>query len=141
MKTTEEIAVQVREALAEYGGEFRPCAFFDVRLDCIRVVVRDCSILETRINEALTVLEDNYYQESGKRRYVGFTIKGAAYFCKHHGFDLSVPVNIGKLLDAILTSFPSKMAELAVDGIARPLAEEERIEKVDLSGALPQPAH
>ena len=140
MKTPEQIEAQVREAFAE-SGHFRACAFFDIRLDCIRVIARDCSILETRINEVFTVLEDNYYQESGKKRYVGFTIKGAAHFCKQHGFDISVPINIGELLDAILTSFPSKLAELAVDGIARPLVVEEEIERVDISGALPQPAH
>ena len=138
MKTPEEIGDQVRDALAGESGKFRPCAFFDVRLDCIRVIVRDCSVLETRINEALTVLEDNYYLESGKRRYIGFTIKGAAHFCQRNGFDLSVPIDISKLLDAILANFPGRLAELAVDGIARPLVEDENIEHVDISGALPR---
>jgi len=140
MKNADEIRAQVQSALAEHGGTFRPCAYFDVRLDCIRVVTRDCSIMETRINEVLTVLEDNYYQESNQRRYIGFTIKGAAHFCKERGLDISVPIDISELLDAILASFPSKMVELAVDGIARPIVEDERIDQVDLSGALPQPA-
>jgi hypothetical protein len=140
MKTANEVGIQVRAALAD-SGDFRACVFFDVRLDCIRVIARDCSVLETRINEALTVLEDNYYHESGKKRYVGFTIKGAAHFCKEHGFDIAVPVNISQLLDVILAAFPGKMAELAVDGIARPLVEEQQIGPVDLSGALPQVAY
>jgi len=141
MNTSEEIGGQVRAALAGESGDFRPCAFFDVRLDCIRVIVRDCSVLEIRINEALTVLEDSYYQESGKRRYIGFTIKGAAHFCKRNGFDLSAPIDISRLLDAVLANFPGRLAELAVDGIARPLVEDTNIDSVDISGALPQPAY
>jgi hypothetical protein len=133
MKTTEEIGALVRAAFAS-SDAFRPCAFFDDRLDCIRVIARDCSVLETRINETLTVLEDNYYFESGKKKYVGFTIKGARYFCRQHGFDLATPIEVSKLLDAVLTSFPDKMVELVVDGIARPLVNEEKIERVEVSG-------
>src|SRR5450432_3435060 len=90
MNTPEQISALVREVFAGASGEFRTCAFFDDRLDCIRVIARDCSVLETRINQSLTVLEDNYYQDSDRkhRQYVGFTIKGARYFCYEHGFDL-----------------------------------------------------
>jgi hypothetical protein len=134
MKTSEQIGAQVRGAFAGASGEFRPCAFFDDRLDCIRVVARDCSVLETRINQSLTVLEDNYYQESDRKQYVGFTIKGARHFCYEHGFDLNSPIDISKLLDAILKAFPELAVELFVNGIARPLVKEGKIERVEVSG-------
>ncbi|MFZ3212373.1 MAG: hypothetical protein WA188_12745 [Terriglobales bacterium] len=134
MKTPEEISALVRETFAGATGEFRPCAFFDDRLDCIRVIARDCSVLETRINQNLTVLEDNYYQESDRTPYVGFTIKGARHFCSEHGFDLKYPINISELLDAILKAFPDLAVELFVNGIARPLVKEEKIERVEVSG-------
>lgn len=126
MKTPEEIGALVRDTFAGATGEFRPCAFFDDRLDCIRVIARDCSVLETRINQYLTVLEDNYYQESDRSPYVGFTIKGARHFCSEYGFDLNYPINISELLDAILKAFPDLAVELFVNGIARPLVKEER---------------
>jgi hypothetical protein len=135
MKSPEQIDAFVREAFKEVSGEFHPCAFFDARLDCIRIIARDCSVLETRINETLTVLEDNYYPESGGKKYVGFTVKGARYFCQRHGLSLSTPISISALLDALLAAFPDQIVELVVDGIARPLVEEEKLERVDVSGA------
>jgi hypothetical protein len=139
MKTPEEIAAQVKEAFGGKVGRFRPCAFFDDRLDCIRVIARDCSVLETRVNQYITVLEDNYYPESGEQRYVGFTIKGARHFCQQHNFDLSAPIEMSALLDAILASFPEVAVDFFVNLIARPLVEQEKIKRVDVSGALPQP--
>jgi hypothetical protein len=136
----EEIGALVRETFEGASGEFRPCAFFDVRLDCIRVIARDCSVLETRINPCLTVLEDNYYQEVGRKQYVGFTVKGARYFCNKYGLSMSVPIQIGALLDAILKAFPDLTVEFFVNGIARPLVQEGKIETVDVSGATGRPA-
>ena len=136
----EEIAAQVKEAFAGKPGKFRPGAFFDDRLDCIRVIARDCSVLETRVNRLITVLEDNYYTESGDKQYVGFTVKGARHFCKEHNLDLSAPIEMSALLDAILASFPDVAVQLFVNAVARPLVKEEKIRKVDVSRALPQPA-
>ncbi len=141
MKTVEEIRSQVKGAfLQKPHGSFRPCAYFDDRLDCIRVIARDCSVLETRINPTLTVLEDNYYKESGKKQYVGFTLKGARHFCQEHHIDLSMPIDISYLLDTILAAFPGLAVEFFVNGIAKPLVQEEKINKVDVSGAISQPA-
>lgn len=139
MKTPEQIAAQVKEAFGGRPGKFRPCAFFDDRLDCIRIIARDCSVLETRVNRFITVLEDNYYPESGQRRYVGFTIKGARHFCQEHNLDLSAPIQMSALLDAVLAGFPDVAVELFVNAIARPLVEEKKIKQVDVSSALPQP--
>jgi hypothetical protein len=139
MKTSEEIVAQVKQAFAGKPEKFRPCAFFDDRLDCIRVIARDCSVLETRINKFITVLEDNYCEESGEKRYVGFTVKGARHFCQEHAFDLSTPIEMTALLDAILDSFPEVAVELFINAIAKPLVKAEKIKSIDVSGALPQP--
>ena len=88
----------VREALA-CQGEFRPCAWFDSPLDCIRIVVRDCSHSEIRINRFLTVLEANY---SNEPEYIGFTLKGMRHLCKEHGIRLDTPVKLAQLFDVIL---------------------------------------
>src|SRR5262245_32036706 len=55
---TEEMGKQIR-TLFPAGSAFKPFVIFDERLDCIRVVARDCSVTEIRINTLLTVLEDN----------------------------------------------------------------------------------
>jgi hypothetical protein len=143
MQTSEELTVLVRATFADMPGSFRPGAFFDERLDCIRVIAKDCSFLETRINENLTVLEDNYAKDSDPTPYVGFTIKGARHFCSENGFSLNAPIQISALLDAVLKSFPGVLVEVFVNGVARPLVKNKRIEQVEVwgvPGQLLQPA-
>lgn len=128
----EKIDRNVKDAFGEGWKGFRPCAYFDERLDCIRVVTRDCSVLETRINPVLTLLEDNYHSESKGKRYVGFTIKGASHFCHQRGISLAAPVNIGKLLDAIAAQFPDTLVQLAVE-IAKPIVQADpEIEQITI---------
>jgi hypothetical protein len=134
MNRLDKLGALVRESFGGASGEFRPCAFFDVRLDCIRVIARDCSVLETRINPYLTVLEDNYYQGVGRKQYVGFTVKGARHFCSEHGLSLAAPIEMSALLDAILKAFPDLAVEFFVNGIARPLVQDGGIERVETTG-------
>lgn len=102
---TETLAALVRGTFREETGEFRPCAFFDEPLDCIRVMTRDCSVTETRVSDLMTVLEDSYYDPgSGGKRFVGFTIKGAKHFCNARDFRLTAPIRLTELLDAVLAS-------------------------------------
>ncbi len=138
MKTQEQIGELVKEAFSGESGGFRPCAFFDDRLDCIRVIARDCSVLEVRVNETLTVLVDNY-PETGQNRYVGFTVKGARHFCQQHGFDLATPIKVSELLDAVLATFPELVVQLFVDLVARPLIRDEKIDRVDIFGLIQHP--
>jgi hypothetical protein len=91
--------------------------------------------LEIRVNQNLTVLEDNYHQDRGRNTYVGFTVKGARHFCVEHGLSMSAPIEIGALLDAILKAFPDLAVEFFVNGIARQLVQEGNIERVDVSRA------
>jgi len=124
--TPESVGEHVRAA---FGGrpEFRPGAYFDEDLDCIRVRVRDCSVTEWRVSPQLTVLEDNYADEaSGRELYVGFTIKGARHFCREHGIDLSVPVKLSKLLDRILAESSEGAVRVTINKIAKPLVEREK---------------
>jgi hypothetical protein len=137
MTTEEKIGALVNDALRNHD-EFRPFVVFDAQLDCVRVVARDCSVTERRVNEILTVLEDNYYAAARGKQYVGFTIKGAKHFCQEQGFTLSTPVRLTEILDRILATFPEVAVRLAVDAIARPLVEETpEIQKIDLSGTRP----
>jgi hypothetical protein len=137
-ETAEQIGNQIRGALHGRSTKFRPCAFFDDRLDCIRVIARDCSVLETRINKHMTLLEDNY-AESEQKRYVGFTVKGARHFCKQNNIDLSTPVDISRLLDAILANSPEPAVQMSIRLVARPLIKKEKLKHVDIPPSLEQP--
>jgi hypothetical protein len=140
MITPEKIELLVKKSLDGESGEFRACAFFDDSLDCIRVVARDCSVTEIRVNPIITVLEANYPKG---RKCVGFTIKGARHLCQTYGLNPSAPIKISLLLDAILSACPDVMAEAFVDHVARPLIRDEGIEQVELgqvSELTPQPA-
>jgi hypothetical protein len=142
MKTAEEIRANIREDFSADLGKFHSCAFFDDRLDCIRVIGSDCSVTETRVNGLITVLEANYPPE-GRRKCVGFTIKGARHFCKEHNLNLTTPIKISDLLDAILIAMPNVVVETFIDCLARPLVTEQKIEQVEpatVSGVLPQEA-
>src|SRR5438477_5795605 len=127
MKTHEELKQLVKASFSGAEAAFRPCAFFDERLDCIRVIARNCSVLEERINERVTVLIDSYYPELGRRQYVGFTIKGAKHFCREQGWDSSRSIKMTALLDALLATFPELVVEWFIERVAKPLTQEEKI--------------
>ena len=83
----ESSEVWVGDLFGEYKpNPFRPMAYYDKHLDCIRVEIRDCSITEHRCGEILTVLEDNH-PENDQGKYVGFTIKGVGHVFE----ELSLP--------------------------------------------------
>lgn len=138
MKTLEEIETLVKGMGA--STEFRPCAFFDEGLDCIRVIARDCSVLEERVNDRVTVLIDSYYPQPGRKQYVGFSFKGARHFCKEHGWDTAKSIGMAEFLDAVLASSPELVVQWFMDIVARPLVREENIEQVELPDGTPQRA-
>ena len=140
MKTSDDIRTLVREAFSGQRGEFRPCAFFDDRLDCIRVMVRDCSVLEERISARVTVLLDNHYPGPGRRQCVGFTIKGARHFCLENSIPLGAPVRISTILDALTARSPEIVVQWFIDFVAKPLIEEGKIEDIEVPNLEPQTA-
>ena len=83
---------------------FRPCAYFDKHMDCIRVELRDCSVKEVRISEYLTLHLDNRPDE-GQSHYVGITIKGIKHLFTEHNLPLDGIVRITQLLDLAAKTF------------------------------------
>jgi|SRR5437867_3666064 len=136
MKTSDEIKALVADAFSGSSGGFRPCAFFDEGLDCIRVIVRDCSTLEERISDRVTVLLDNYYPGPGRRQYAGFTIKGARHFCLENNISLEVPVKISDILNVLMARSPEIVVQWFVDQVAKPLVQEGQIEDVEVPAGL-----
>ena len=99
------------------AATFKPVAYYDEQLDCVRIIVRDCSVTEKRINEFLTIAEDNY-PATVADRYVGFTVKGVRHFISStQGATQSV--EIGTVLEQMLQELP----KLIDDGEAKTLVE------------------
>ena len=134
MKSGDEIRQAIGAEFPEGFGDFRPCAFFDAEMDCIRVVARDCSALETRVNTWFTILEANYPAKRANE-CVGFTLKGARHFCETQKLDPRTPIQMSVLLDAIVRAMPDAVIQTVVEHLARPMVEEHKIEQV-----LPQAA-
>lgn len=101
--------------LAENLKEFRPFAYFDKQLDCVRVKFCDCSVTDVRMNPYITVLKpnDGPMRESG--RNAGFTIKGMAYVCNEANIPLKAGLSLVALLDALVKMFPDSASKMLRD--------------------------
>jgi hypothetical protein len=88
---------------------FRPVAYFNIHMDCIRIELRDCSFTEERVNKHITLLEDNY---PGPHREVvaGIMIKGIKHLFIECGLRLEGIVQVTTILDQLVKRYP-KFAE------------------------------
>lgn len=89
--------------MAENLNEFKPFAYFDKHMDCVRVKFQDCSVTEVRLNRFLTVLKPNHNKSNG---IAGFTIKGFAYLFNGLGWSKDNPYKVAELLNAIVSKYP-----------------------------------
>ena len=108
MKTSSEKVST--EALKQFCGAypiqpFRPLAYYDKHLDCIRIQVKDCSFTEVRANRVFTLWYENHVTQ---KKTVGFTIKGVKHQFVTWGLPESGPVYVAKILDAILQHYPEQ---------------------------------
>jgi len=90
--------------MAENLRDFKPFAYFDKHLDCIRVKIQDCRSVEVRLNRFLTILKS--YNKDGSSTNVGFTIKGIAHLFSELGLDREGIFKIVDILNKILQKYP-----------------------------------
>jgi len=111
----------------QYGTRpFKPYAYYDEGLDCVRVTIRDCSTCELRINEWLTVLQDNDLESDPAP--IGFTLKGVRVLAGQRDEVL----NLIELLDACLKQDP-KEAIMAWVTMLKKVAHQAKLENVEFS--------
>jgi hypothetical protein len=80
---------------------------------------------------------DSYYPAPGRKRYVGFTIKGARHFCQRQGWPLSRSIQMADVLDALMASSPGIVVQWFMEQVAKPIVEDENTERIDVpDGAL-----
>ena len=115
MNRIEYIKAKMKEIFRGMSQEpFRPLAFYDKVFDRILIQTRDCSIMEVRINEILTMLEDNY-PEASENKHVGFAIECASAFCTRYGLlsDRTVgTVSLNAVLDSLCREFPGNSSAI-----------------------------
>lgn len=112
-------------------AEFKPLIYYDEGLDCVRVVVRDCSVVERRVNTFLTIYEDNY-PVPNEEPYVGFSLKGVKHFLVEHELPIKTTVPVVELLDQMIKAFPEDVVELIINSIAKPILSKTESPSVEL---------
>ena len=130
----EEQQLDLDQFLSKYLCEFRPFAYWDKHLDCIRVQIRDCSVTETRVNRIFTVLKANHCDYDLD---VGFTIKGVRHLFHEMGIPLSGVIRMSDLIHAIVEAFP----EQTVKNVTETLSESDAFLdlEVDLNETSQEP--
>jgi hypothetical protein len=111
--------------LADNLKPFRPYAYFDKHLDCVRVKLLDCSVTEERKNRFVTVLKPNHGAGSGGN--VGFMIKGIAHICNEAKIPLGAALTLIQVLDALIRCFPDAASKGVVEEFM-PWIREKNIE-------------
>ena len=120
---------ELQKYVAERLAEFKPFAYYDNHLDCIRVQIRDCSVLEERKNKIFTVLKANH-AKSGS--LVGFNIKGVRHLFEQLGLNRQACYKVADLMNAIVRLYPEDSVKRIADEFS-PVLEEENLEiRVDL---------
>ncbi|MEO0943674.1 MAG: hypothetical protein AAFY06_02380 [Pseudomonadota bacterium] len=117
----------------EIPQDFKPRAVFDVHLDCIRVLTRDTSVCEVRIDEFITIFRDNA-PLPGSPTYVGFSLKGVNHLLNEFGFDLHASYKLADIMDAIVRNRPASTMAVLLDLIS--IGEEIKQCELDFSDTL-----
>ena len=92
-------------------ADFRPVAYYDKHMDCIRVHTHDRSITEIRLSEYFTIYRCNN-RTLMDPEYVGFTIKGVRHLFDDIGLGLSGAHKLAEIIEGIVTKMPGEIAEL-----------------------------
>ena len=94
--------------------EFRPVAYFDKHMDCIRVLTHDRSVTEHRVNEFFTVYESNNRGDFDPQ-YVGFAIKGVKHLFNKVGLSLDKPHKLADIIDRLVKYSPGSVMSVTLD--------------------------
>jgi hypothetical protein len=105
------------------SGEFRPFAYYDKHLDCIRVQLIDCSFKEERKNRILTILRANHLEN----KPAGFNIKGVRYLSEQLGLSTTGIYKITDLIDKLVKFFPDSASQ-QVQQLFLPLLAQQDLE-------------
>jgi len=107
---------------AQKNAPFQPSAHYDRHMDCIRIILRDCSMCERRLNGVLTIIEDNY-PNSNQSSFAGLTIKGIKHLFSELGIPVGGVVHLTAVLDEIAKKYPEIIEDNEVKSIRRTIVD------------------
>ena len=88
-------------------GLFRPVAYYDKHMDCIRVYTHDRSVTELRVSEVFTVFENNSRGATQfEPEFVGMCIKGVRKLFDEIGLNIHGVYRLAEVIDAIVKYAP-----------------------------------
>lgn len=100
-------------------SEFRPFAYYDKHLDCIRVQLLDCSFKEERKHKIITVLSANHTEQN---TFAGFNIKGVRFVFEQMKLPATGVYKLTDLIDKLVKYFPdaaTRQVQVAFSPIMR----------------------
>lgn len=105
-----EQTTDAKSFVQAYGadGAFVPFAYFDKHLDCIRVRIRDCSVIEERLSRIFTI------QRTARAEApitVGFTIKGVRHLFQELELPANGPVKLADIINGIVKLYPDSFVK------------------------------
>lgn len=103
--------------------KFRPIAYYDEHMDCIRVQLQDCSFTEQRLSKYWTILRENH----GNNAFVGFNIKGVRHLCVELDISTDGVIKLTRLIDAIVKAYPDSSAQ-KIQKLFTPVLREEDLQ-------------
>lgn len=104
---------------------FRPFAYFDKHLDCIRVKIMDCSVTEVRLSRIFTVLRPNHGLQAKTGKNIGFTIKGIAHIFNELKIPLSGIRDLAEILDGIVKLYPDTAVKRVTEEFSQVLRDQK----------------
>jgi len=103
MKTTTPTSADSLEGILAQAAPFSPLAYLHSKMDCIRILFRNCSVVEYRMDEMFTFLHAAHQtNRDGSPVVVGMVLKGMGYLCKQWNYPPDTVVQIAELLDRII---------------------------------------
>ena len=115
-------------------GEFVPFAYFDKHLDCIRVCLKDCSVIEERLNRFFTIMKPAHPDRHAKVNVAGLSIKGVRLILEELGYASETKViALTDLINKMLRVHPEE-STMKIQELFGPLVKDIKVE-VDLEEA------
>lgn len=124
--------------ISEFGAdEFNPFAHYDKHLDCIRVRIRDCSVVEERLSRIFTVHKAAHadYELS-----VGFTIKGVRHLFESLGLPAEGVFKLVDIINGIVRVYPDTFVKRVQEEFGGIIEREQIRVEVNLTDAIQEAA-
>lgn len=122
--------------IKELGADqFKPFAYYDKHLDCIRVRIKDCSVVEERLSRIFTILKAAHPIEGGGDLLVGFNIKGVRYLFEQVGLPHEGVFKLADIIGEIVKVYPDTFVKKVREEFIAILEDNEISVKVDMDKA------